>query len=116
MQVPAIRMRLCRASYYENEDMEFAYSVPTSPTEDLTAWASRTVKVVKANTSKELIDHAIIRRNEIRPLNSTSDCDVAHLYVSEPLPGDPDACHIVFSFHHAITDARGQWMVGGRDA
>lgn len=106
--MPLVRMQLqrCQTEGSQNE-MEFTYLVPQRPVHDLEEWSQRTCKIHEGLSRRRLQEQAIDGRNQLRPVNECDASDVAHLYVSK----DGNGVHLVFSFQHAATDARGQWMM-----
>ena len=108
MLQPLLRMQLHRQQIDEKHDLEFSYTIPDKPQQALETWHQRTFRPYSKMTRHELQEKAIENRNELCPQRIDSCSDVAHLYASQ----DSNEVHLVFSFQHAITDARGQWMVG----
>lgn len=105
--MPLVSMQLHRRRSNEKDEMEFLYKVPGDTSAVLQDWHKRTFRTYVELDRHHLQEQAILRRNELRPTEESDTSDVAHLYVSE----DGSGVHLVFSFQHAVTDARGQWMV-----
>lgn len=107
MLQPLVRMQLHRRPLEGRDNFEFSYKVPEDPNQELQEWQNRTYKFSSKLSRHHLQERAIEGRNELRPHGANGSSDVAHLYVSQ----DNAGIHLVFSFQHAVTDARGQWMV-----
>lgn len=107
MLQPLVRMQLHRRHLEGRDDFEFSYKVPEDPNQVLQEWHNRTYKPCSKLSRHHLQEKAIQGRNELRPQRENGSNDVAHLYASQ----DSAGVHLVFSFQHAVTDARGQWMV-----
>lgn len=107
MAIPLVRMQLLRCKTEEKDELEFSYTVPEHGQHSLKEWKSRTYKPFRELSRHRLQEKAIEGRNELRPCGDNGHSDVAHLYASQ----DNIGIHLVFSFQHAVTDARGQWSV-----
>lgn len=106
--MPLVRMQLHRDRSANKQEFEFSYNVPQQPSDTLKAWSKRTCRAFDGLDRRQLQEKAIEHRNDLHPIEERDTSDVAHLYMSENVNG----LHLVFSFQHAVTDARGQWMVG----
>lgn len=105
--MPLVRMQLHGHQIEGDHKLEFSYTVSREAVQEFKSWSKRTCKAHHGLDRRQLQKLAIEGRNQLRPTEANDTSDVAHLYVSE----DRSGVHLVFSFQHAVTDARGQWMV-----
>jgi hypothetical protein len=105
--LPMLRMQLHRFDQEGKDELEFSYITPEEPDAELKKWKDRTLIVANGLSQEDIQAKAVRSRNDLRPPSKPGHSDVARLYVSQC----EKSVHLVFLFQHAITDARGQWMV-----
>lgn len=110
---PALRMTIRRDdSAFGALKHSFGYKTPLDPCADLAAWGARTLRCCADGSQEELLSRAIAERNTHYPVVRPGEAEVARLYASQATGEHSlQTFNLVFAFHHAIADARGQWMV-----